>query len=57
MREGLLRFACNDNVPYIIKGIASVIAMGLSEAISRFSQRRIGCGLAADGISSFFVAL
>ncbi|KKO18527.1 MAG: hypothetical protein L3J18_14770 [Candidatus Brocadia sp.] len=36
MREGLLRFACNDNVPYVIKNIASVIARVLSEAISRF---------------------
>ncbi|KKO20970.1 MAG: hypothetical protein BROFUL_00305 [Candidatus Brocadia fulgida] len=26
MREGLLRFARNDNVQYVIGGIASVIA-------------------------------
>ena len=25
VREGLLRFACNDNVPYVIRDIASVI--------------------------------
>ena len=36
MRERLLRFARNDNVPYVIKGIASVIARVFSEAISRF---------------------
>ena len=35
IREGLLRFARNDNGPYFIKDIASVIAWVLSEAISR----------------------
>jgi len=36
MRERLLRFARNDNIQYIIKGMASVIARVFSEAISRF---------------------
>ncbi|OOP55937.1 MAG: hypothetical protein AYP45_11685 [Candidatus Brocadia carolinensis] len=36
LRERLLRFARNDNAPYVIKGIACVIARIFSEAISRF---------------------
>lgn len=39
MREGLLRFARNDNIQYVIKGIVCVIARGFSEAISRFHNR------------------
>ncbi|KKO19545.1 MAG: hypothetical protein L3J18_05740 [Candidatus Brocadia sp.] len=41
MKEGLLRFARNDNVPYVIKDIASVIARVLSEAISRFHNEEL----------------
>ncbi len=42
MRERLLRFARNDNAPYIIKGIVCVIARVFSEAISRFHNGELG---------------
>ncbi|KKO20555.1 MAG: hypothetical protein BROFUL_00673 [Candidatus Brocadia fulgida] len=49
--EGLLRFARNDNVPYVIKGIASVIARVLSEAISRFHNGELVAALLRYEIS------
>jgi len=42
MRERLLRFARNDNAPYVIKGIVCVIARVFSEAISRFHNGELG---------------
>jgi len=37
----LLRFARNSNIPYIIKGMDSVMARVFSEAISRFHRREL----------------
>ncbi len=51
IREGLLRSARNDNVPYVIKGIASVIARVLSEAISRFHNGKLVAAVLRYGIS------
>ncbi len=50
IREGLLRFTRNDNVPYVIKDIASVIARVLSEAISRFHNEDLVTAVLRYGV-------
>ncbi|KKO20768.1 MAG: hypothetical protein BROFUL_00511, partial [Candidatus Brocadia fulgida] len=50
IREGLLRFARNDNGQYVTKDIASVIARVLSEAISRFHNGELVAAVPRYGI-------
>ncbi|OOP56247.1 MAG: hypothetical protein AYP45_10055 [Candidatus Brocadia carolinensis] len=54
MIERLLRFARNDNVQYVIKGITSVIARVFSEAISRFHNGElVAASLRQEILSKF----
>ncbi|UJS20377.1 MAG: hypothetical protein L3J18_16015 [Candidatus Brocadia sp.] len=46
----MLRFTRNDNVPYVIKDIASVIARVLSEAISRFHNEDLVTAMLRYGV-------